>query len=442
MRSGSFGEHASLFCGYGEAAITPPREADLCGYGFYLNRKAEHVGDPLKARALYLRRGEAAVVIVACDLIGLGVGTSDALRDAIGRRLGLPRAAVMLACSHTHSGPATVSLPGLGHTLASYMALLAKRIVSTAVRAERDARPARASWAFETIEPIGFNRRTLDFRNIDADLKTIVFDRGGERIHLWSYACHAVVLGPRPSVSADWPGAAVRALEAEGRRGVFLQGFCGDIDPVSQRNRWGEGTEDDLALYGCLAASRLIKAERYLRPIEAPAIRALESRVDLPLTICDAPRIRRFAAAFADKYKAFPGGPRFARDWTRRALAGRDAARRDPFVHSAPVQAMTIGPVRLAGLPGEVFSDFGPALRRGRDPLFPVGFANGDVGYIPTRRAYSDPTDYAAWCAPMFYQLFPFTPDVGARLVSRVKSLLGRIEPGSRPGRISTGPER
>jgi neutral ceramidase len=416
-----------LLCGYGEAAITPPREADLCGYGFYLDRKAERVGDPLKVRALYLRRGEASVVIVACDLIGLGVETSDGLRDEIGLRLGLPRAGVMLACTHTHSGPATVSMPGLGDALPAYIAILARRIAATAEHAECDARPARASWAVETIEPIGFNRRTLDFRGVDADLKTLVFDRGGERIHLWSYACHAVVLGPKPNVSADWPGAAARALEAKGRRGLFLQGFCGDIDPVSQRNRWGEGTKDDLALYGGLAASRLIKAERHLRPIEEPAIRALEGRVDLPIQVYNPKRIRRFAAAFAEMYKAFPGGPRFAEDWMRRALAGRKDAGRDPLVRDVPVQAMGLGPVRLAGLPGEVFSEYGPALRRSRDPLFPVGFANGVVGYIPTRRAYSDPTDYAAWCAPMFYRLFPFQPDAGARLMIRARSLLGRL---------------
>jgi hypothetical protein len=85
---------------------------------------------------------------------------------------------------------------------------------------------------------------------------------------------------------------------------------------------------------------------------------------------------------------------------------------------------MAVGPVRLAGLPGEVFTDFGSALRRGRDPLFPVGFANGDIGYIPTRRAYADPTDYAAWCAPMFYQLFPFREDAGERLVASVNRIL------------------
>ena len=41
MSSGSCDGKASLLCGYGEAAITPPRDADLCGYGFFLDRKAE-----------------------------------------------------------------------------------------------------------------------------------------------------------------------------------------------------------------------------------------------------------------------------------------------------------------------------------------------------------------------------------------------------------------
>ncbi len=413
-----------LLAGYGEAVITPPRGIDLCGYGFYLDRKAGRVLDPLKARAVSLRRGGNAVVVVACDLIGLSVATSDRLRDEIGRRLDLPRAAVLIACTHTHSGPATVSMPGLGDADPEYMAGLEQRIVGAAVRAGRDSRPARASWAIETVEPLGYNRRTMDFGGVDADLKTVIIDRGGERLHLWSYACHAVVLGPGRDVSADWPGAAMRALEAAGRRGIFLQGFCGDIDPVSQRNRWGKGTGDDLTLYGALAAARLIKAEGYRHLIEAPAIRAMESRVDVPIQIYAPDRIRRFAEVFAVKYKEFPGGPRFARDWNRRALAGREAAASDPYVRGVPVQAMAIGPVRLAGLPGEVFTDFGPALRRGRDPLLPIGFANGDVGYIPTRRAFSDPTDYAAWCAPMFYQIFPFRPDAGSLLVGRLRRLL------------------
>jgi hypothetical protein len=46
------------------------------------------------------------------------------------------------------------------------------------------------------------------------------------------------------------------------------------------------------------------------------------------------------------------------------------------------------------------------------------------VGYVPTSQAYDDPSDYAAWCAPMIYGIFPFRPDAGAILLKRVRALL------------------
>ena len=57
-------------------------------------------------------------------------------------------------------------------------------------------------------------------------------------------------------------GAVVREIERSGDRAVFFQGFCGDIDPVLQLNRWGEGTADDLGDIADLVRRRLIKAER------------------------------------------------------------------------------------------------------------------------------------------------------------------------------------
>jgi hypothetical protein len=414
----------SLLCGYGEAVITPPRGVDLCGYGFYLNRKAKRVRDDLKARALYLRRGEASAVIVACDLIGLTVELSNAIREAIAQSIGLPRASVLLACTHTHSGPAVHPMPGLGDVAPGFAVKLRAFVVEAAERAERDARPAGAAWASEMIEPIGYNRRAGDFRDIDPLLKTIVFDRGGDRIHLWSYACHAVVLGPGPEISADWPGAAAAALEARGRRGVFLQGFCGDIDPVTQAARWGGGTGEDLELYGQIIAGRLVRAESRAAALKAATVEAAETRVALPLQVYSAARIGRFAASFAKRYDRFPGAARFAREWEVRALAERADWREDPRLLGIPVQALAIGSVKIAALPGEIFAGYAAAWRHASDPIMPVGFANGVVGYIPTSEAYDDPSDYAAWCAPMIYGVFPFRPDAGTILLKRVKALL------------------
>ena len=72
--------------------------------------------------------------------------------------------------------------------------------------------------------------------------------------------------------------------------------------------------------------------------------------------------------AFADGYRA--------------SLAG-DALRSE-------VQLVTLGPLRLLGLPGEVFTEIGLDLRAaaGEGPLLLAGYANDDVRYVMTDDAY------------------------------------------------------
>ncbi len=103
-----------LHVGYGERVITPPLGVDLCGYGFYLGRRAESVLDDLKARAVWLESAGQKLVLVGCDVIGFTVEEADSLRAKIASSLGMPRSAVLLAATHTHCGPATQPMPGLG----------------------------------------------------------------------------------------------------------------------------------------------------------------------------------------------------------------------------------------------------------------------------------------------------------------------------------------
>ena len=156
------------------------------------------------------------------------------------------------------------------------MGTLLRATEEAAVAALADARESDFSFVSEALEPIGFNRRTGNFDGIDPYLKVASFNRPDGRLFLLNYACHAVTLGRKPVVSADWPGAAVRALEARGHRALLLQGFCGDVDPVTNLNRWGEGTEEDLELYGEMIAGRAAKAARSRR--QGPDGRAARGR--------------------------------------------------------------------------------------------------------------------------------------------------------------------
>ena len=201
---------SELAAGFGERVITPPLGVDLCGYGFYLDRKAASVLDDLKCRAVYLRAGDRALLLASCDIIGFAVEEADRIRAAIAAALGLPRANVLLAATHTHCGPATQPMPGLGDVDAAYKERLRMLILEAAVEAAASPRPSEFAYALEAIEPLGFNRRKKNFCGVDPVLKAAIFRTPERKIYLLSYACHAVVFGRKSHVSADWPGAVVR----------------------------------------------------------------------------------------------------------------------------------------------------------------------------------------------------------------------------------------
>lgn len=416
-----------LFAGYGEKIITPPLGVDLCGYGFYLDRKAERVIDDLKVRALYLADGERSLLLIACDLIGLTVETSDRIRAGLAKASQIPMSNILLACTHTHSGPATQPLPGLGQVDAAYMKNVEVRIAEAAGEAAAGAEPAEFIHASEAIEPIGYNRRKNDFSGIDPRLRTASFKTGRGKIRLLNYACHAVVLGPQKGISADWPGAWIKEIEKAGGRAVFFQGFCGDIDPVTQLNRWGQGTAEDLRFYGDVLKRRLDKAGKYAMREEQTVLAAAEKRIRIPLNIWGKRDIEREAAAFQRKYAQFPGAARFAQEWKGEAFAKFKAFHKKPCLENIPVQAMAIGPLRILALPGEVFCGLGLKLQKSFAPFIPVGYANGSIGYIPSRGAYRDRSDYACYCAPMFYQLFPFTSDIEGIILRASREVLKAV---------------
>jgi hypothetical protein len=418
---------SGLAAGYGERTITPPLGVDLAGYGFYLDRKAECVLDDLKCRAVHLQAGGTALLLLSCDLIGFTIEDADSIRSRAAAALGLPRQAVCLAATHTHCGPATQPMPGLGEVDATYMERLRGLVVEAAAEAAASPQPADLAYALEAIEPLGYNRRKNDFCGVDPVLKVAILRTAAHRIFLLSYACHPVVFGRKSHVSADWPGAVVREIEKGGDRALFVQGFCGDIDPLLQKNRWGEGTPDDLADIADLVRRRLVRAERYAVPQPAARLAAVEHRIALPLTVYDKRTIERRSASFARTYSQFPGAARFARDWRRRALAAAPDLRRKPEVGRVPIQALAIGGLKIAALPGEFFSEIGLKLQKTEGPVVPVGYANGNIGYIPTDRDFKDTADYACYCAPMFYALFPFEKGVERRFLAAARRALRAI---------------
>lgn len=430
---------SKLQAGYGEKVITPPLGTELTGYGFYLGRRAESVLDDLKVRALVLGSGKAKLAILSFDLIGFTVDFSDSLRSAVAGALGIRRENVLVACTHTHTGPATQPLPGLGEIDPGYMKTLPDAACAAAEAAAADMREASPSLACEALEPIGFNRRARNFDGIDPVLKAARFARPGGPVLLLNYACHAVTWGRLPAVSADWPGAAVRSVESRGGKALVLQGFCGDIDPVSNLNRWGAGEAEDLALYGEIVAGRAFKAfARKAAPPKGDPLStedpgpfklvAVEKRIRVPVVAPEKDEIARMAHTFLELNEGFPRAERFAREWEDRALSRRAGIAAHPWVDHVPVQALAIGDLKVIALPGEVFSSYSLKLGKEFPGLLTVGYANGNIGYLPPREAFDNPGDYAAAFAPMFYTVFPFSQDIEDLVLEAAREVLTALD--------------
>lgn len=417
-----------LEAGYGETIITPDLGIELAGFGFYLGRRAQTVLDELKVRALYISDLTQSLFLISCDLLGLSVSFSDRLRRRIGRRHKMPIQNVLLASTHTHSGPATQALPGLGKVNPGFMGKLLGAIEEATWQARTSAEKALFGFHSEAVEPIGYNRRQQDFAEIDPRLMTAVFKQEKKKIYLLNYACHAVTLGPTRAISADWPGAAIAEIEKDGDHGLVLQGFCGDIDPVTYLNRRLGATQDDLTLMGKIIASRAKKSERFVHYQTQPRLAALECRIQMPLQVFPKRQLPEEALAAQAMTQEFPGAGRVVRAWVRRVEKHHAAFRRSPWMENVPIQAMAIGDLKILGLPGEVFCELGLKLRRRWSALMTVGYANGNIGYLPSRKAFRHPDDYACSVAPKFYGLFPFAPTVESTLIRTGQKLLLSLE--------------
>ena len=132
-------------------------------------------------------------------MLGFTVLFSDKLRREIASENGLNFQNIVLACIHTHTGPASQPLKACGTVSLAYLAKLPGKIKRAVRAAITDQKEAIASFGMETIEPIGYNRRNGGFEPADPVLKVIIFKRRvrpSSAVYLINYACHPVVLGP------------------------------------------------------------------------------------------------------------------------------------------------------------------------------------------------------------------------------------------------------
>ncbi len=161
---------SGLNVGAAEIDITPPVGYRLAGY--FNERLATGVHDPLKAKAIVLQQGREQVALVACDLIGVSLGISTNARAGASKRTGIPVTNIVICGTHTHTGPLFEGpLREYFHKTAvekhgtdpqeqvDYPSLLIERLAKVVTAAQANLRPAEVQAGVAIQEVLAFNRR-------------------------------------------------------------------------------------------------------------------------------------------------------------------------------------------------------------------------------------------------------------------------------------------
>ena len=415
--------------GYGKYEITPPMGVELGGYGYYLQRRARSVMDPLFARAVMLEDGGQRTLVISCDLLGL---SDDVCDDVFARvaALGCAREHVMLVSVHTHTGPVVKDHEGCGVPDAAYVAGLGEKISRAAELAAADLHPvdsmsfvsgrladgaaerradaagqAKHGFAAPAADSGFTYNRAIQDGPVDRMARGFMLRRQGARpIAISNAACHAVFNAIIPDVSADYPGEVNRIMDAQGCLSIFLNGVCGDIDPAqkSQESRHAFAQ----------AIANIFKTGEKALPLTV-------SSGEIPFelrTVVMTPEERHAAvqatvarAGGSDQSAAKP-----ALVWEKNMLAreGQLSGREAVNAHY-----VLLGGVPIASMPFEGYTRIGQDIRAiiGREDALVLGCQEEMLGYLPTRDDIEQ-GGYAALESTYLYRRLPVVPGEAERL--------------------------
>jgi hypothetical protein len=395
----------ALRAGFAVSDITPAPGLPMGGYA---QRTSTAVGtaDALSCRAAVFDDGATRIALVALDLIYVAGPWARPAREHIAARVRCAPMNILLAATHTHSGPA-VFRSGLvdSEALRRYETNLTEIIGTTVDRAASAVEAGAVSFGEAEVKGVGANRRE-EGGAIDSQVRAIVFrsSEGTMTGVLATYGCHPTVLSPANlHYSRDLFGVAADAAQAElGAAVVLFNGAAGDVS-----TRFTRRAQDpaEVGRLGTILGSSLVEAARGSVPVPEASLRA---RVEsLPVTLRQFPsqeaaqeEVRRAAVEVQRLREAAVGTPqrrlvaaRLEGAMAQLFLTGQGGA--EGFLGHRPTEAilqfLSIGGCEVAAIPGEMFSLAGADVcaRRPRPTLL-VGYANDYLGYFVSPEAVAD----------------------------------------------------
>ncbi len=418
---------AAFKAGYAEADITPPLGGSMPGY--FRDRQATGVLDPLKAKVLHLEQGGESVALVACDLIGMAASFVKRIREAIARSASPPKA-VWIHCTHTHTGgllprgdgftsDAESIYPGFyqGKVDENWTGRLVENVARAVTQAAKEAKAEFKLTLHEGRQnDIAHYRRYImkdgSVRTNPGRKNPNVVRPAGEidpRVHVLRFASNQVVMviyGLHPDCvggaqySADYPHHLTETLRhalGVDWRVIFLNACCGNINHVNVNDPQQKSGYEESRRIGEALALAVLDALKKERPLSVDSLSVRGKTVMCPLRK-PRPEDVKEAEEVLRTYKETGKNPfGFNELYAPAALV---LERTKDKEHAAEIVALRLGRqgrgggtgFGLAAMPGEVFVELAREVAEAVpfEPTRVIGLTNGAMGYIPTRRGFAE----------------------------------------------------
>ncbi|MFW9877700.1 MAG: neutral/alkaline non-lysosomal ceramidase N-terminal domain-containing protein, partial [Candidatus Thorarchaeota archaeon] len=207
----------------------------LAGFGDPGVRPALAVHDDIYARCLILEYDGKTIVFIALDLIGYMIDQVDLIRIELEDKYELDADNVIIACTHTHSGPDTLGLWNLPYPIPGvnwpYMFYVKDQIMECIDQAYQNMEMAYIRFASASVP--GLMKNSRDEGRVYPDLTVMkVTGWNGQTIAtMINYAGHPEVLvGDNLEITSDYAGYLRDKVEEElGGVAIFMNGALGGM---------------------------------------------------------------------------------------------------------------------------------------------------------------------------------------------------------------------
>lgn len=411
-----------FLAGVAEANITPPLGSQLAGQFF--RRVARKIHDPLLATALVLENDGQVAALVSLDVLCLPRAEVIIIRKGASQATGIPENAILIAATHTHTGPHTTeeSLTGVEPN-PIYMNRLRAQVVEALTKAWSNRKPAEVAYGKGYVT-VATNRRVVFVDGsavmygkermeevigleglADPEVGVLIIrGRKDSRIlaPIVNYSCHATCVENADFVSADYPGALRRCIKEHfgAKTGViFLNGAAGNTSPVNLLEPEKDyHSEEGMEKMGKLLG-RIVKRVYDRSNIRGHfnshvSLSFATAEIEAPLREISAQEAATAEGKLADLLEQHPDPASRDTKANREIYYASSAVKIFQQIQKQPsvkveVQAFRIGQTAIVANPCEFFVEYGLQIKQSSPAALTVvsELSNGYVGYLPTSGA-------------------------------------------------------